>query len=109
MIDIPVFECVLDANVAIKLYINQPWSDKAIALIDLLQADKLAKIYVPLLFYAECANVLWQYVRLASYTASEAHIRPTIAHIRLIDATQLAMPLDTGDILVYTGVKGQER
>ncbi len=47
-------------------------SDKAIALIYLLQADKPAKFYVPLLFYAECANVLWQYVRLASYTASEA-------------------------------------
>ena len=45
MIDIPVFKCVLDANVAIKLYINQPWSDKAIALIDLLQADQPAKFY----------------------------------------------------------------
>ncbi len=31
------FQCVLDANVAIKLYINQLSSDKAIALLDLLQ------------------------------------------------------------------------
>ncbi|MFB2837978.1 type II toxin-antitoxin system VapC family toxin [Floridanema evergladense] len=66
------FECVLDANVAVKLYINQPFSDKAIALLDLLQANKPAKFYIPEFFYAECANVLWQYVRLAAYPPQEA-------------------------------------
>ena len=77
------FQCVLDANVAVKLYISQPFSDKAIALLDLLQADKPARFYVPEFFYAECANVFWQYVRLASYPPVEAE--QSLENLKLLE------------------------
>jgi predicted nucleic acid-binding protein len=63
---------IVDASVAIKLFIEQPLSDRAIALFDQLDSDFPPKLYVPDLFFIECANVLWQYVRRTNYPADKA-------------------------------------
>jgi predicted nucleic acid-binding protein len=59
--------CVVDANVAIKLFINQPDSDVARELFASLAATPAARFHVPDFFYAECVNVLANYARLAKY------------------------------------------
>ncbi len=60
---------VVDASVAIKLFVEQPMTDRAIALFLCLVLDPPVTLYVPDLFFVECANVLWQYVRRTSYPA----------------------------------------
>lgn len=66
--------CVVDASVAIKLFVDDPLSDKVHTLFAHLDADPMCKFYVPDLFYIECTNILWKYVRALShaYTATDA-------------------------------------
>lgn len=64
--------CVVDANVALKLFLVQPLSDLADALFAHLEADVRARFYVPDFFYAECVSALANYVRLAKYPATTA-------------------------------------
>jgi predicted nucleic acid-binding protein len=64
--------CVVDASVAIKLFVVEPLSAQADALFDLLVADPPGRFYVPDLFFIECANVLWKYVRRFSYPVQSA-------------------------------------
>jgi predicted nucleic acid-binding protein len=54
---------VLDASVGIKLFINEPFSDTAHALFEKFSADPPAELFVPDLFYIECANILLKYMR----------------------------------------------
>jgi len=49
---------VVDASVGIKLFIEEPLSDSAHALFEKLSEDPPAELYVPDLFYIECANIL---------------------------------------------------
>lgn len=56
-------ELVVDASVAIKLFVDEELSDRAIALFGLLSGDEPPRFYVPDLFFIECANILWKYVR----------------------------------------------
>ena len=63
---------VVDASVAIKLFVEQPMTDPAIALFSLLVIDPMSGLYVPDLFFVECANVLWQYVRRTPYPVEQA-------------------------------------
>ena len=49
---------VVDASVAIKLFINEPLSDQAEALFSILEAAPAA-LYVPDLFFIECTNLPW--------------------------------------------------
>lgn len=65
-------ECVVDASVGIKLFINEPLSDKADAIFVHLAADPPAILAVPDLFFIECANILWKHVRRLGYPATEA-------------------------------------
>jgi predicted nucleic acid-binding protein len=65
-------KCVIDANVALKLFFVQPQSDIADALFAQLEASALARFYVPDFFYAECASAFVNYVRLAKYPARAA-------------------------------------
>lgn len=75
MTDTPL-KCVVDASVAIKLFVDDPLSDKVDTLFSHLDADPKCKFYVPDLFYIECTNILWKYVRAPShaYTATDAEI-----------------------------------
>ncbi len=67
------FDCVVDASVGIKLFLIEPLSDRADALFAHLTDDPPARFYVPDLFFIECANILWKYVRRFGYPAEGAH------------------------------------
>ena len=64
--------CVIDANVALKLFFVQPLSDAADALFAHLEADARTRFYVPDFFYAECASAFVNYVRLMKYPPDDA-------------------------------------
>jgi predicted nucleic acid-binding protein len=65
-------KCVIDANVALKLFFVQPQSDMADALFAHLEANAQVRFYVPDFFYAECTSAFVNYVRLAKYPARAA-------------------------------------
>ena len=68
----PPLRCVVDASVVIKLFVTEPDSAQADALFAHLAADPDARFYAPSLLYAECANILWKYVRRFGYDRKEA-------------------------------------
>jgi len=74
--------CVVDASIAIKLFVSQPQSDLAINLFAQLEADPPAQFYIPEFFYVECANVLWQYVRRTNYPLLQA--QQNISRLKLL-------------------------
>lgn len=65
-------DCVVDASVAIKLFLVEPLSPQADALFDRLTDMPPARFYVPDLFFVECANILWKYVRRFGYPLEAA-------------------------------------
>lgn len=67
-----VRHCVVDANVVLKLFFEQPGSDQADALFARLGTDTQARYYAPDLIYGECASALAKYVRLKGLSAAEA-------------------------------------
>ncbi len=64
--------CVADASVGIKLFIADALSDEAHNLFAHLADDPPAQINVPDLFFIECTNILWKYVRWSGYPAKQA-------------------------------------
>ena len=66
-------DCVVDASVGIKLFVAEELSDHADRLFGRLAAPQPARFYVPDLFYVECANILWKYVRRFGYPQANAH------------------------------------
>ena len=68
----PPLRCVIDDNVALKLFFVQPLSNKADALFARLEQDPQARFYIPDFFYAECASAFVNYVRLAKYPEDAA-------------------------------------
>ena len=74
--------CVVDANVALKLFFIQPLSDQADALFKHLEADSQVRFHVPDFFYAECVSAFANYVRLAKYPAATA--KQDIAELRAL-------------------------
>lgn len=64
------YHCIVDASVAVKLYLAEPLAAEAAALFALL-ADPASVFHVPDLFYVECANIFWKYVQRQLATASQ--------------------------------------
>lgn len=64
------FKCVIDTNIVIKQFINDPLTEKANQLFEHL-GDPSVQFYVPDLLYIESANVLCKYVRTQLYTAGQ--------------------------------------
>lgn len=64
--------CVVDASVAIKLFLREELSDRAADLFAQLTGSPPARFYVPDHFFIECANVLWKYVRHFGYDRDAA-------------------------------------
>ena len=73
---------VVDASVGIKLFVPERLSDRSEALFDLLGAERPAELYVPDLFYIECASILWKHVRRFGY--SEADAQEDLMSLRLL-------------------------
>lgn len=68
--------CVVDASVGIKKFIIEPLTPK----VDQLFAhftDPDASIYIPDLFYIECTNIAWKYIRAGTYSLTEAQTNLT--------------------------------
>ena len=65
-------DCVVDASVGIKLFVAEELSERADRLFGRLAASPPARFYVPDLFYVECANILWKYVRRFGYPPANA-------------------------------------
>ncbi len=61
---------VLDTNIGIKQFINDPLTPKVNQLFDLL-SNPSTQFFIPDLFYIESANVLCKYVRANLYTAEQ--------------------------------------
>ena len=69
-------DCVVDANVVIKLFLVEPSSEGADALFGHLADTPAACFYVPDLLYSECASVLWKYVRRFGYPLARSRTWP---------------------------------
>jgi predicted nucleic acid-binding protein len=66
------YDCVVDASVGIKLFLDEPLSDRADALFGHLADDLPVRFHVPDLFFIECANILWKYARYHGYPLENA-------------------------------------
>ena len=64
--------CVLDASIALKLFLPEDHSDVAQRFIREAGGQDQSLLYVPDLFFIECANVLWHKVRLGHITETAA-------------------------------------
>jgi predicted nucleic acid-binding protein len=62
----------IDASTAVKLYLNEPLAAEATALFALLTASPPASLFVPDLFYAECANIFWKHSQRGNCTPAQA-------------------------------------
>jgi predicted nucleic acid-binding protein len=86
---------VVDASVGIKLFVNEELSDRADAVFAGLARIPPARLYVPDLFFIECTNILWKYVRRFGYPEDDA--RQNIADLislplHVISTAELAPP-----------------
>lgn len=61
---------VLDTNICIKQFIADPLTPKVNQLFDHFN-DPKAEFFIPDLFYVECANTLWKYVKANLYNAEQ--------------------------------------
>ncbi len=66
------YDCVVDASVAIKLFLVEPLSDRVDRLFDHLADAPAARFYVPDLFFIECTNILYKYVLRFGYPQENA-------------------------------------
>jgi predicted nucleic acid-binding protein len=64
------FRCVVDASVGIKQFIPDPLTPKVNQLFAHL-SNPQTEIFVPDLFYIECGNILWKYVRAGLYAVAD--------------------------------------
>ena len=69
----PASRCVVDASVGIKLFVNEALSDAAQRLFTQLALPGV-RFYTPDLFYIECTNVLWKYVRRGGLPRQDAQL-----------------------------------
>jgi len=58
-------DLVVDANVVIKWFVDEPGTDEALAL-------RRHRLFAPDLLMVECANALWKKVRRDEFSAEEA-------------------------------------
>ncbi|MGH6635481.1 MAG: type II toxin-antitoxin system VapC family toxin [Gammaproteobacteria bacterium] len=68
---------VVDASVAVKLFVPEEFSTQARAIFARFASEDGAKLVVPDFFFLECANVFWKWVQRFAYPGLEAqtHLR----------------------------------
>jgi len=86
-------DCVVDASVGIKLFLIEELSEQADRLFKKLTGYRPARFYVPDLFFVECANILWKYVRHFGYPPDNA--RQDVADLRAL----ALLTVSTADLL----------
>jgi len=90
-----ITSAVIDASVGIKLFISEEGSEKVDELFDQLSVFPAAQFYIPDLFYIECVNILWKYVRRYGYPAENAFM--DIADLQALDL----LVISTADLLPH--------
>ena len=83
---------VIDASVGIKLVVEETDSDSAHLLLTGISEIAGSRLYVPCLFFTECANVLWKYVKRFDYSRKDAQ-----AHLESIHALDI-VPIEADTI-----------
>jgi predicted nucleic acid-binding protein len=92
MNEVPI-RCVVDASVGIKLFVEEEFSNKVQSLFSQLADESPAELYVPDLFYIECANILLKYTR-----RFKRPIEDSVAD--LADLNELSLkPTSTADLI----------
>lgn len=92
MSDVPI-RCVIDASVGIKLFVEEEFSEKVQNLFARLADESPAELYVPDLFYIECANILLKYTRRFKRPIEDSQAD-------LADLNELAIkPTSTADLM----------
>lgn len=73
----PPLRAVVDASVAVKIFVPEALSAKAQAVFALFASESGAELVVPDFFFTECANVFWKWVRRSAYPGEDAkeHLR----------------------------------
>jgi predicted nucleic acid-binding protein len=98
------FDCVVDASVGIKLFLVERLSERADALFDHLNDTPPARFYVPDLFFIECTNILWKYVRRFDYPAETAQQDVAdLARLPLQSVSTAALSADALTLAVERG------
>jgi predicted nucleic acid-binding protein len=83
-------QCVLDASVSIKWFVDEENSDLARALLGQM-TDAATRFHIPNLFYVELANVLWKCVQRQRLSAESA--RDAVSAIRALTFVSHPMEL----------------
>ena len=81
---------VVDASVGIKLFVDEEFSEQALALFSYLAADPPAELYVPDLFYIECTNILLKYTRRFGRSIEDSHADITDLRFLSLETTSTA-------------------
>lgn len=82
---------VIDAGVAVKWFLAEPYSDKASRLLGLFQ-QRAVELIAPELLLAEAANVFWKHAQRGTLTAQEAQDN-------LRDLLAIQLPLVSSSVL----------
>jgi predicted nucleic acid-binding protein len=90
---------VIDATTALKLLVHDPLSERAQALFNLLNGEPPAEFFVPDLFFIECANVLWKYMRWGGLSLEVARADLTDLASLDLDITSTADLMDAAVVL----------
>ena len=75
--------CVVNASIGIQLVVKETLSAQVTDLFRNLIGNSPARLYVPDLFYLECANILWKYYKRFGYTRIQ--VEQGIALLRGLD------------------------
>ena len=135
---VPPDRWVVDANVVVKLFVDEPLSKEAHVFLASLKTEAEGRFHAPDFLYTEATNVFWKYVRRGDMTLAEAieHLREMralaltrartedvldtalrLAHqhdVCVYDAAylaladQLSVPLVTTDVLLRGKMQGKE-
>lgn len=65
-------ELVVDASVAVKVFVQEELSSEAEALLQRFYDEPPARFYVPPHFFSECTNIFWKYIRRFGYPRESA-------------------------------------
>ena len=102
-------QCVIDANVVLKLFVEQPGSDQADVLFARLGTEPQARYYVPDLIYAECASALAKYVRLKGMSAASARkSMKDLVGLGLVSVPTVELVSETLDVALKHQITGYD-
>jgi predicted nucleic acid-binding protein len=87
---------VVDASVGVKLYLPEELSDVAESLFDVQRKGSRKRFFVPDIFYPECANIFWKYVRRSQIPAD--HARKSLGNLQSLSL----LSISNDDLLLNT-------